>query len=158
MGDQNHTKYTLLSLIVNVLNIYFKGMYCPPGEIQHVHYDKINRKVTNTFKQRILLKYYRILIYMYHKYSLSFYLTKGTEHCEFEKFICQIFFKKRKYQHPGIISIPGPLSAHWKKLHCFPFSKGHTKNFFPLLGPIFSTVLIMERLPCLQNGKDKSAH
>lgn len=33
MGDQNHTKYTLLSLIVNVLNIYFKGMYCPPGEI-----------------------------------------------------------------------------------------------------------------------------
>lgn len=51
-----------------------------------------------------------------------------------------------------------PGTAHWKKRHCVSLPRGHTKNFFPLLGPIFNTVLRTERLPWLQNGKERSAH
>lgn len=91
-------------------------------------------------------------------YNLSI-KQKGTKHYVWFKGVkCQIFHRRRKYQHPGIIFIPGPFSAHWKKLHCFAFPRGHTKKFFPLLGPIFNTVLMIERLPWLQNGKDRSAH
>lgn len=50
-------------------------------------------------------------------------------------------------------------SAHSKNPHCFSLGSGQAKNFLPLLGPSFITVLNAAGLPWLgQIGNFSSAH